>query len=455
MPRTIFRFDETSSVITTPQPESETNSDAPSTGCAISVREVSKVYRIWDNPSARLTAPLLEVGKRLLRPWKDHASSAGKLRPTTTYHEFHALREVSFELQKGESLGIIGLNGSGKSTLLQIIAGTLQPSSGTACAKGRIAALLELGSGFNPEFTGHENVYLNASLLGLSNREIDAKYDDIVDFAEIGEFIDQPVKTYSSGMVVRLAFAVVAHVDPEVLVVDEALAVGDSYFQAKCLRFMRRFSDNDGTLLIVSHSPAAHLALCSKVIMLHEGRIIRSGKAKDTLDYYNAFIAKRTEKHEISAEKREDGVEILRSGSFALTFKGLVLKNMNGKKRDAFVSGESCVLHACLEAKENIDEATIGILLRDLYGREVFGTNTHLLGHAPLTMRSGESRELQIRVKLDLGPGRYTITIAAHKGKVHTEGNYDWVNDAFVIDVLPPVPLTCSGFALLDVDFSL
>jgi lipopolysaccharide transport system ATP-binding protein len=365
------------------------------------------------------------------------------------------LTDVSFDLPKGHSMGVIGLNGSGKSTLLQIIAGTLTPTSGEVKKHGRVAALLELGSGFNPDFTGRENACLNANLLGLSNKEIENRMDDILAFADIGDFIDQPVRTYSSGMVVRLAFSVVAHVDPEILIVDEALAVGDSYFQAKCLRFMRSFSDNGGTLLLVSHDSGAHLALCSKVIMLQEGRIIRSGDAKGVLDYYNAFIAKENEKHTISAERRRDGTGTLRSGSFDLTFEEIELLDMEGKQSDAFVSGESCMLNARLEARKNIEEATIGILLRDLYGREVFGTNTYLLGHTPLAVSVGESRKLQIRVKLDLGPGRYTITIAVHKGKTHTEGNYDWFEDVFVIDVLPPVPMTFSGIALIDVDFHL
>ena len=410
---------------------------------AISVRNLSKSYGSGKSPAEHILGPLASFPYRIL----------GKTSPRPS--TFHALKDISFDLPKGRSLGIIGLNGSGKSTLLQIIAGTLTPTTGEAKKHGRVAALLELGSGFNPDFTGLENARINASLLGLNQKEIENRMDDILAFADIGDFIDQPVRTYSSGMVVRLAFSVVAHVDPEILIVDEALAVGDSYFQAKCLRFMRNFSERGGTLLLVSHDPSAHIALCSEVIMLHEGQIIRSGDAKGVLDYYNAFIAKENEKHTISAERRRDGTGTLRSGSFDLTFEEIELLDMEGKQSDAFVSGESCMLNARLEARKNIEEATIGILLRDLYGREVFGTNTYLLGHTPLAVSVGESRELQIRVKLDLGPGRYTITIAAHKGKIHTEGNYDWFEDVFVIDVLPPVPMTFSGIALIDVDFYL
>jgi lipopolysaccharide transport system ATP-binding protein len=216
---------------------------------------------------------------------------------------------------------------------------------------------------------------------------------------------------------------------------------------------MRNFSERGGTLLLVSHDPSAHIALCSEVIMLHEGQIIRSGEAKTVLDYYNAFIAKETEKPNISQKVNKDGKASLRSGSLDLTFNDIVLENSKGEECEKFTTGEYCVIKSNLIAKKNIDEATIGILIRDLFGRDVFATNTNLQGLESLTMETGEHRSLEIKLKLDIGPGRYTITVAAHKGKIHTEGNYDWIDDCLIVDISPPVPMKFSGIAPMDVDF--
>ena len=235
---------------------------------AICIDGVSKYFEIYEKPAHRLLQMIFRGHRQYYRP-------------------FWALHDISFEVKRGECVGIIGRNGAGKSTLLQIITGTLTPSAGKVHIKGRVAALLELGSGFNPEFTGRENVYLNASILGLTNKEIDARYDDIVAFADIGEFIDQPIKSYSSGMVVRLAFAVVAHVDADVLIVDEALSVGDAFFTQKCMRFLRRFM-KDNTVLFVSHDVAAVNSLCNRAVLLEQGTIKALGNPKDITEQYLA-----------------------------------------------------------------------------------------------------------------------------------------------------------------------
>lgn len=233
-----------------------------SSDIAIRVQNLSKCYPIYDAPRDRLkqfVVPRLQglVGRKTAKQY---------------FREFWALRDVSFEVKKGETVGIIGRNGSGKSTLLQIICGTLNPTKGGVETRGRIAALLELGAGFNPEFTGRENVYLNAAVLGLSNEEIDTRFDEIAAFADIGDFIERPVKTYSSGMMVRLAFAVAIHVDPEILIVDEALSVGDAYFQAKCAHRIRSIISKGVTVLFVSHDTASVKSLCSRAILLDSGR---------------------------------------------------------------------------------------------------------------------------------------------------------------------------------------
>ena len=233
---------------------------------AIKVENLSKCYQIYDKPRDRLLQMLFR-GHR------------------TFYREFWALRDVSFEIKRGETVGIIGRNGSGKSTLLQLICGTLNPTGGSIHTRGRIAALLELGSGFNPEFTGRENVYMNASILGLTHEEIDARFDAIAAFADIGDFIEQPVKTYSSGMYVRLAFAVIAHVDADILVIDEALSVGDAFFTQKCMRFLRRFMEN-GTVLFVSHDTGAVINLCQSGIWLEKGSVKHKGEPHIIEEHY-------------------------------------------------------------------------------------------------------------------------------------------------------------------------
>src|SRR5439155_24116074 len=227
---------------------------------AVRVSDLSKCYHIYDRPPDRLKQSVLPKLQRLIRK-----------PPRQYYREFWALKDVSFEVKKGESVGIIGRNGSGKSTLLQLICGTLSPTSGSVETNGRVAALLELGAGFNPEFTGRENVYMNGAVLGLSQEEIDARFDDIAAFADIGDFIDQPVKTYSSGMYVRLAFAVSINVDPKILVVDEALAVGDELFQRKCYSRIENIKDSGATILLVTHSATPVAQMCAQALLLDRG----------------------------------------------------------------------------------------------------------------------------------------------------------------------------------------
>lgn len=242
---------------------------------AISVENLSKCYQIYDKPRDRLKQMVLPKLQRLV----------GQV-PKAYHREFWALKNVSFEVRKGETVGIIGRNGSGKSTLLQMICGTLNPTSGSIQTKGRVAALLELGSGFNPEFTGRENVYLNGAVLGLSQDEINVRFDEIADFAEIGDFIEQPVKTYSSGMMVRLAFAVAVSIDPDILIVDEALAVGDIRFQAKCFSRIQKLHELGTTILFVSHSSDQIIKLCNQAILVDRGQLVMVGLPKDISNKY-------------------------------------------------------------------------------------------------------------------------------------------------------------------------
>jgi len=263
----------------------------------IQLESVSKAYRIWRDPSARLKFPFLKAATSWLpdsmRPKSTRIAmgdAEGAL-ANPYFHDFYALRDVTFAVRRGEAVGIIGRNGSGKSTLLQTIAGTLNPTSGAVQVSGRVAALLELGSGFNPDFTGRENVFLNGAVLGLSRERIAEQFDSIAAFADIGEFIDQPTKTYSSGMHVRLAFAVAAHVEPEILIVDEALSVGDARFQLKCARAIDQIVERGVTFLFVSHDLNSVKRLCSHAILLEQGRVVYQGKPNDVANLYSKLIA--------------------------------------------------------------------------------------------------------------------------------------------------------------------
>jgi ABC-type polysaccharide/polyol phosphate transport system ATPase subunit len=257
---------------------------------ALSLHGVSKSYRIWQTPAGRLTAPCWEKIASLL-PTESGGRRWFAARAARSYRDFWALKDVTFTVARGESIGLIGRNGSGKSTLLQLIASTLRPTSGVVNVQGRVAALLELGAGFDAEFTGRENVYVNAAILGLSRAEIDAQVDAIAAFAEIGDFFDQPVKTYSSGMVVRLAFAVAAHVKPDILIVDEALSVGDARFQLKCARTIDRFIAQGVTLLFVSHDLSLVKRLCKRALLLDAGRVLYSGHPNDVANLYSKLLA--------------------------------------------------------------------------------------------------------------------------------------------------------------------
>jgi len=262
------------------------------TEIAIKVQNLSKCYHIYDNPRDRLKQFIVPRLQRLT--WQQ---------PKHYFREFWAVKDVSFEIKKGETVGIIGRNGSGKSTLLQMICGTLNPTHGSIETNGRIAALLELGSGFNPEFTGRENVYMNASVLGLSSKEIDERFDDIVAFAEIGNFIEQPVKTYSSGMTVRLAFAVAINVDPEILIVDEALSVGDELFQRKCFSRIEAIRENGATILFVSHSGGTIVELCDRAVLMDAGEKLAVGIPKKIIGNYHKLLYAPAEKQKDIRDK--------------------------------------------------------------------------------------------------------------------------------------------------------
>lgn len=422
-----------------------------SSDIAIKVENLSKCYQIYGQPHDRLKQSIYPRLQRLIgKPSKQY------------FREFWALKDVSFEIKKGETVGIIGRNGSGKSTLLQMICGTLNPTSGSIQTHGRIAALLELGSGFNPEFTGHENVYMNAAVLGLSRAETEARFDDIVAFADIGDFISQPVKTYSSGMMVRLAFAVIAHVDADILVVDEALAVGDAFFTQKCMRFLRGFMKN-GTVLFVSHDTGAIKNFCSSAVWLEKGTVIQEGTPKDVCERYlqafyeaqqgkasttkikaqnnlgHSHLRKDQRLEFINASNLRNDLHIFEFNPEAASFGagGAQITNVEFLDKDGstlawVVGGEQVTLRVRAIAHDVLDAPIVGFVIKDRLGQMLFGENTYL-SHVdtPLLCEHGDEVQAEFTFFMPILPaGDYSINTAIASGTQDQHIQHHWMHDA-------------------------
>jgi lipopolysaccharide transport system ATP-binding protein len=390
------------------------------------------------------------VARGVGKAYKRYASRFGRLLEWLDPDErqFHekrwVLRDVSFEVRPGESVGIIGHNGAGKSTLLKIITGTTRPTIGSVETGGRVAALLELGMGFHPEFTGRQNAWMSAQLLGLGTSEIEACMPAIIEFAEIGDYVDQPIRTYSSGMQVRLAFAVATAVRPEILIVDEALSVGDAYFQAKCIDRIRMFREQGTTLLFVSHSPAAIKSLCGRALLFDHGLLVRDGPPDEVLDYYNAVVSRQHAQVEL-ANQATAVVRTTRSGTREATIESVALYDAtDGGPVHAIRSGDSAILRVTIATHSAIDDLTVGVLLRDALGNDVFGTNSfhHGIAFPPLTAGARAIAEFRFSW-LGLGRGRYTASVALHTGENHVAHSFDWWDNALVVQILPgPGPLS-------------
>lgn len=418
---------------------------------AVRVHNLCKTYRLYDRPRDRAKQWILPPLQKCL----------GRT-PTQYYREVHAVENVSFEVKKGDTLGIIGRNGSGKSTLLQLIVGTLSPTSGTVEIDGRVAALLELGAGFHPEFTGRENVYLNGTLLGLSQREIEEQLDDMLTFADIGAFIDQPVKTYSSGMVVRLAFAVMAHVKADILVIDEALAVGDAFFVQKCMRFLRTFMEQ-GTVLFVSHDSAAVLSLCRKALWLEQGRATRIGEAKTVCDRYlhDAYAATQGSASVSACEasspskaaqgsgrayddadaaaflQSRDGSRIL--GDHQARIEYVLFSDAAGRRIHMVTKRERVSLRILCKTSIWLMSPIAGFLVRDRFGQSLFGANTCLARQGAANSVEPEARFI---VELDfvmpiLQPGDYSMSVALADGTQQEHVQHHWIHDALTFTSTP------------------
>lgn len=434
---------------------------------AIKAEALGKRYEIFDRPADRLRQPLINRARRLLG-----------LRPLHIGRAYWALKEASFEVRRGETLGIIGRNGSGKSSLLQIVCGVLQPTTGQVSVNGRVAALLELGAGFDPAFTGRENVLMSGTILGLSKTEILERFDRIAEFAEIGEFIDQPVSTYSSGMYVRLAFSVMAHVDADILVIDEALAVGDAFFTQKCMRFLRHFQEQ-GTVLFVSHDSGAVVNLCDRAIWLDQGKLREIGPAQQVCEHYlasqydaspragaghlspeNRVTPKRKTSQPTPCERRQipeydmrrmflndtilrNDIEIFRFsgpsrhfGSGGATVIDTYLVNPEGQSLAWVVGGERVEMVVLIRAEQRIASVIVGFFFKDRLGQVLFGDNTYLTYFdTPISAETAEIVEARFPFQMPILPrGAYTVDVAVADGTHDEHVQLQWVHDAFAVE---------------------
>ena len=387
-------------------------------------------------------APAIEIfnlGKAYKRYPSRWSRLAEWLRPARRRHELlWVLRGLSLRVPQGQALGIIGRNGAGKSTLLKMVTGTSTPTEGHVQMHGRVAALLELGMGFHGDFTGRQNAWISAQLLGLADHEIAAAMPAIEAFAEIGHYIDEPVRTYSSGMQVRLAFSVATALRPDVLIVDEALAVGDVYFQHKCYTRIREFRAQGTTLVFVSHDPGAIKSLCDRAVLLDGGRIVADDTPDQVLDLYNALVAER-ENSTFEAEAAPVGEPAVgvRSGDKRAVLLAVDVHDTQGPARVLRV-GQPMEVRVRLRKQAPVDDLTVGFMLRDRLGNDVFGTNTwHLKSPGLAGLAEGSAATLCWQVPaLNLGPGSYTVSVALHGDMTHIENSYDWWDKAALFEVV-------------------
>ena len=382
---------------------------------AIEVTGVGKAYKVYPNHWSRLAEWILPgASPRHCLKW--------------------VLQDVSFTVAPGEAVGLIGINGAGKSTLLKMIVGTTQPTTGDVAIGGRVSALLELGMGFHPDFTGRQNVYMAGQLLGFGMEEIHRLMPEVERFAEIGDYIDQPVRIYSSGMQMRLAFSVATARRPDVLIVDEALSVGDAYFQHKSFDRIREFRKSGTTLLIVSHDKTAIQSICDRAIFLHEGRLALEGEPAEVMDYYNAMLAER-ENHTVRQERDGHGRTKTISGTEEVIVEDLALCDNALNPLEVINVGQPVVLRIVVRARQAVSDLVFGYMIKDRFGQTMFGTNTHHLQQPLPALAPDEQIVLEFAFTANLGPGTYSVTTGLHTMDTHIQKNYQWKDLAMMFTV--------------------
>ncbi|WP_414495675.1 ABC transporter ATP-binding protein [Stenotrophomonas maltophilia] len=400
------------------------------------VEGVGKAYRVWGSE------------------WLRAASWFGL--PTRPREEHWVLRDVSFSIAPGEAVGVIGQNGAGKSTLLKLITGTAQPTEGRVTRTGRVAAILELGMGFNQDLTGRQNAFHSAGLMGYSQEQIAEAMPGIEAFAEIGEYFDEPVRTYSSGMQVRVAFAVATAFTPDLLIVDEALAVGDSYFQHKSFDRMRRFREEGTSIMLVSHSPSDVKALCDRVILLDKGQVLKDGAPDEVIDFYNALIA-RKENEKLSVEQRRDdsGWVTTRSGSGQAVVSSLKLIDAaTGSEVALAMVGQQLRLVLEAEVRAPLPSLVLGFMIRDKQGHVVWGSNTWHTEQVQSHVSAGERLRYTLDFTCRMGPGSYSVSPALVSSDTHMIDNFEWVDNLLVFEVMNADHPMFIGSNWLDAEFA-
>lgn len=408
-----------------------------SSDIAIEVLNISKSYSTYRSSLQHVFSLLFGTTKQMTDP-------------------FYALKNVSFKVNKGETLGIIGSNGAGKSTLLQIICGTLHPASGSVTVNGKFAALLELGAGFNPEFTGRENVYLSAAVYGLTHQQINTRLNEILNFAEIGEFIDKPVKTYSSGMFVRLAFAIIAHVDADILVIDEALAVGDVYFTQKCMRFLEAFAEK-GALLFVSHDTTTVVNLCDRAVWLKNGQLQKIGNASEVSEAYLSSVYENKLPEKITIDAPNESIGAFESAQFGVGGGRIVscrLLDSDGESILFLSEAQDVIVQVEAHALQQINQPIIGFFIKNRLGQHLFGTNTIKLLPEWQVLGEGETCQVNFMFHMPLlATGDYSIGVALAEGTQVDHIQHHWIHDALAFKTKADPHLT--GYLAIDIDVTI
>jgi lipopolysaccharide transport system ATP-binding protein len=370
--------------------------------------------------------------------------------PSLQPKEFHTIfQDITFSMQRGETIAIVGQNGAGKSTLLKMIAGIIRPSEGTIERYGSIAAILELGMGFSPELTGRENTRHTASLMGHSLHDIEAVMDEIRDFAEIGDYFDEPIRIYSSGMQMRLAFAIATAFTPDLLIIDEALSVGDQYFQHKSFERIRALKEQGTSLLFVSHDKGAVQSICDRAILIEQGRIIKDGDPEEVMDFYNALISDK-ENASVEQIKLDNGKVQTISGSGEAKIGDIGLYNIRGEKVELISVGDPVELRIQVKVLQDIPELVLGYMIRDRLGQAVFGTNTYHLHQAVAEAKEGDVFEYTFSFDANFGTGSYSVTVAVHAQDTHLAANYEWRDQALVFEVINTSKEQFSGICWIE-----
>jgi lipopolysaccharide transport system ATP-binding protein len=397
----------------------------------LEVKNVTKIYKIYKSHIDRLKEIFLKK----------------------TYHkEFTSNKNISFDLYEGETLGIIGVNGAGKSTILKIIAGVTEPTYGDIIRHGKVTALLELGTGFNPLQTGYENIYLNGSLIGLTQKQIDNKLQKIIDFSELGDYIYEPIQTYSSGMKMRLAFSIAIFSEPQILIVDEALSVGDAHFSAKCTKALKERKEQNMSIIYVSHDLNSLKLLCDKVILLKEGSIVKEGVPSEVTDYYMALISD-LDNADIKQTKKFDEVTSTESGTKEATFKDIKLFNSKNIESKVLNVGENVELHFYVKVNAVIKSLVLGCGIKDKFGQMMFGTNTFRKDQVIESPKVGKTYHFRVLFPMNLAPGSYSVHASLVERQSHVDKNFNWIDGALVFDVVNADKYKFVGLLWNNMDF--